>query len=190
MYPCTLGFNKTREDRTALLFIYLRWGSLVQGNITAVSNTWVLDLLLGGAQQRGLTQGRGSGWGAPWQDSLPVQKYFLLDNLFPFICFNLSLDQASSPLIISVIPLPNPGQQICFSKVSGPEINWKKKKKRGEILYFSCGWPERWLETATNCDHFPLRPIIVHNSPWKVLKGNLDRKWSWGVTKATYEDSS
>lgn len=127
MYPCTLGFNKTRKDRTALLFIYLRWGSSVQGNITAVSNTWVLDLLLGGAQQRGLTQGRGSGWRAPWQDYLPVQKYFLLDNLFPFICFNLSLDQAGSPLIISVIPLPNPGQQICFSKVSGPEINWKKR---------------------------------------------------------------
>lgn len=122
----------------------------------------------------------------PWQGSLPVQKYFLLDNLFPFICFHLPLDQAGSPLIISVIPLPNPGQQICFSKVSGPEINWKER----EILYFSCGWPERWLEAATNCVHFPLRPIIVHNSPWKVLKGNLDRKWSWGVAKATHEDSS
>lgn len=81
----------------------------------------------------------------PWQGSLPVQKDFLLDNLFPFFCFNLSLDQAGSPLIISVIPLPNPGQQICFSKVSGPEINWKKKKGKSSTSHAagqSAGWKQ------------------------------------------------
>lgn len=127
MYSCTPGYNKS--GRRGQLCCPSVWGPLVPRNNVTVS-IWQLgtgSLLWGGAQQRRLTQGRGSRGEAPWQGSLPVQKRSLPDNLFPFICFNLSSDQAGSPLIISVIPLLNPRQQICFSKVSEPELDWKKK---------------------------------------------------------------
>lgn len=52
-----------------------------------------------------------------------------VDNLFLFICSNLSSDQAGSPLIISVTPLHKPGQWSCvFLKITVPEIKLKKEE--------------------------------------------------------------
>lgn len=145
MYSCTPGYNKS--GRRGQLCCPSVWGPLVPRNNVTVS-IWQLgtgSLLWGGAQQRRLTQGRGSRGEAPWQGSLPVQKRSLPDNLFPFICFNLSSDQAGSPLIISVIPLLNPRQQICFSKVSEPELDWKKKGGKSstpQATGQSAGWKQ------------------------------------------------
>lgn len=61
-------------------------------------------------------EGPGSVEGAPQPKLLSHLEVPILEDLFLFICCNLSSDQADSPLIIPVMPLQNTVQWICFSK--------------------------------------------------------------------------
>lgn len=116
---------------------------------------------------------------------LPIEKAPWVDNLFLFICSNLSSDQAGSPLIISVIPLHKSVQwSSVFLKITVPEIKLKKE----EILFSSQGLAGVltrrshrlcWLSSCAQNHKRTFCGKFWREFRWEVQVGRLRRKPTW-----------